>query len=509
MDYSYLLKVAAEKHPSRTALIYEGERWSYARLDSSIDALARGLAAAGLSGRTVASLLSNQPATVVLYLALARVGAVSVAISTKLLDEEVEYILTHSQSHALVIGPEHRDLVSRLRGAGSTLDRVISADITAGNSDALGGMMIDGPGDLGEYQPTEESPAVIMYTSGTTGSPKGVVRTHRAQLWNAVNSALGSPRTHDDVELFTLPIFGLGFIHFAMPTWIAGGCVVLANSFDADRTWTLLEEHEVTKVFLAPTMIDSMLRCDGQESVDTSRLQTVYCAYEFPDRLREAALARFGNKFIYMYGLTEAQLFAAEPGQFASNPSSSGKAMGVMRVKILDPAERPLEPGQVGQIALQGPAVMDGYFDDSAATATALSNGWLLTGDLGYLDEANDLHMTGRLKEIIKSGGATIDPIEVENALLTISGIREACVVGVPNDHWGEQAIAFVSLDGDGAPGLSSNTIIARCKERVASFKAPKQVRIIPELPKNPTGKVERGKLRELWTQHTDEEEQP
>src|SRR5882757_1306183 len=207
----------------------------------------------------------------------------------------------------------------------------------------------------------ERAPATIIYTSGTTGFPKGVVRSHCANAWNAVNSALGSPRSVGDVELFNLPIFGIGFLHFLVPALLGGATVVLDGAFDPARAWELLERRRATRTFLAPTMISAMLAQPGHDQRDLAALEIVYTAYAFPERLRKAALTRFGEVFVYMYGLTEAQLTCARREDFAADPTSVGRSMGVSEVAVLDPTGAPRPVGEVGEIAFAGPALMSRY----------------------------------------------------------------------------------------------------------------------------------------------------
>jgi acyl-CoA synthetase (AMP-forming)/AMP-acid ligase II len=311
-----------------------------------------------------------------------------------------------------------------------------------------------------------------------------------------MNSSLGVPKVSSDVELLNLPLFGIGFIQQSLPTLLAGGAVVLDRIFDPARAWDLLERHRATFTFLAPTMIAAMLGVEGHDARDVSALRTIGVAYEFAERLRTAALARFGDIFVNMYGLTEAQLTCTRLGEFAADPTSVGKPMGLARIAILDEAGESVERGAVGEICFDAPTIMSGYHAKVEETAESLREGWVHTGDLGYLDERGNLHFAGRRKEIIKTGGFSVDPVEIENVILELEWVLEAAVVGAPDEHWGEAVIAVVVCSG-GAE-VQSDEVIALCKSRLAGFKVPKRVISLAELPKNPTGKIERGRLREL-----------
>jgi acyl-CoA synthetase (AMP-forming)/AMP-acid ligase II len=466
VDWSYPLRAACERNPRRVALRHRGASITFAELDQRVAALVGGLAERGLAGRTVAWTLGNVPDAIALTMALARTGCVAVPVNGRLTAEEIAFVLEDSGASELV-GEDGELPVAALAGE----PRADWPDVP---DDAI---------------------ASLLYTSGTTGFPKGVVRTHRANAWNVVNSALGSPRAPGDVELFNLPAFGIGLLHFAVPALLGGATVVLDGAFDARRAWTLLAEESVTRTFLAPTMLSAMLDVPGYEEVELPALATIYTAYEFPQRLRERALARFGDRFINMYGLTEAQLTCTRPGEFTAKPGSVGGAMGALRVRVLDASGAAAPPGAAGEIALHGPATMSGYHGRPEESAAALRSGWVLTGDLGRIDEDGDLHYVGRAKEMIKTGGFSVDPREVERALLAHETVAEAAVVGAPDEHWGEAVVAFLVA----APGrdLDADAVVDACRGALAGYKLPKRTVVLDALPVNATGKVERGRLRE------------
>lgn len=482
MDWSFPLLAACERNPRRIALRYRGNELTFAELEHRIATLAGGLIASEAAGRTVAWMLPNVPEAIELSMALARIGAVGVPLNSRLELGEIDYILADSGAELVLADPALSDVAGQLSARPQALPapelvRERSGDLVQTSSVA------------------DEALATVMYTSGTTGFPKGVMRSHRANAWNVVNSALGSPRSPTDVELFNLPAFGIGLLHFAIPALLGGATVVLDHVFAAERVWQLLADGGATRTFLAPTMISSMLAVDDHERFELDGLEIIYTAYHFPDSLRERALRRFGDRFVYMYGLTEAQLTCARPGRFAAAPDCVGGAMGALRVRVLDPDGRELPVGEVGEIALQGPSAMDGYLNRPDDTAASLRDGWVLTGDLGRVDADGELHYTGRLKEIVKTGGFSVDPVEVERVLETIDGIQDAAVVGVSDEHWGEMLVGYVVCAGE----LDEASVIAACRARLAGFKVPKRVLAIDALPVNPTGKVQRGRLRELF----------
>lgn len=496
-DFSYPLRVAADRYGDRPAFVYQDRSWTYAEFNAATDRLAASFRSRGANGRRVAMLLQNQPTTVMAYLALARSGATAVPINPRLLRDEVAFIVEDSGASWLISDARFLELAHDLRGSRSTLDRIftVNAPVEADDCESLE-RLVQEETPVSGHQVDPESIALIIYTSGTSGFPKGVMRTHTSNNWACVNSHLGQPRFPDDVEVFVLPLFGIAFIFQVMPMILAGGTTILDDAFDPAHTWELLERHRATRVFLAPTMLDAMLAVEGHEQRDVSSLRIVNTAYEFPDRVRQRAAVRFGDLIAYMYGLTEAQLCVSTPAEFADDPTNAGHPMGMMRVRIVDESRNPVGAGEVGEIALHGPALMSGYHARAEETARAIVDGWLYTGDLGFLDEAGRVHVTGRKKEMIKTGGFSVDPVEVERAILSFPHVREAAVVGRPDEHWGEIVVAFISAAN--ADGVSEVELLNYVKSRIASFKCPKHVVVVPELPKNPMGKIERRRLRAL-----------
>jgi len=493
-DYSYLLHVAAAKYPDRTVLAYKDQRWTFRDFDIATDRLSAAFERLGLTGRNVVTLLENEPATVMTYLALARAGAINVPVNPRLLSEEVGFVLQDCGASAIIADDAFSATVAELLAKHDGVDRLVT--VNAPRCEPPGERLedlLEGPDHRPGTVVDPASVASIIYTSGTSGFPKGVERSHEANIWAAVNAALAQHRSPSDTEVFVLPLFGIAFMFQVMPMILSGGTTVLDGAFDAERIWELIESHRATRIFLAPTMLDSMLSVAGQEQRDVSSLRILNTAYEFPERVRKGALERFGAIVAYMYGLTEAQLCVSTPEEFAEDPSNAGHPMGVMRVGVFGADRNPVPVGTVGEIAFEGPSIMAGYHGLPEVTSEALIDGWLYTGDLGHIDACGRIHVVGRKKAMIKTGGLSVDPIEVENVIAEIAAIREAAVVGILDEHWGEQVVAFAVL-AEGAEG-SEAEILAYTKSRLAGYKCPKRVWFLPALPRNPTGKVERGRL--------------
>jgi acyl-CoA synthetase (AMP-forming)/AMP-acid ligase II len=500
-DYSYPLRVSADRYPDRVALAFRAETWTFADLDAAADRLARAFTRRGLGGQPVVLLLQNEPLTVIAYLALARAGAIAVPVNPRLRRNEIAFVVDDCGAAAIIADGAFADDATELLATCATAQSLLTVNDSVDGHERIEDLVAEPiPQDAPPTVVDPQSVALIVYTSGTSGVPKGVTRTHDANLWTSLNAMLGQLRQVDDVEVFVLPLFGIAFIFQVMPMILGGGTTVLDGTFDPARTWELLERHRATRVFLAPTMIDSMLSVEGHERRDLSALRIVNTAYEFPERVRLAATQRFGEILAYMYGLTEAQLCCSTPAQFAADPTDAGHPMGMMRIRVVDENREPVPAGVVGEIAMEGPSLMNGYHGRAQDTAETLAGGWLYTGDLGYLDDAGRVHVAGRKKAMIKTGGFSVDPVEVENAMLAFPGVREAAVVGIPDEHWGEQVVGFVAAEA-GAE-VDEADLLRFVKQRIATFKSPKRLWFVPELPKNASGKVERARLRTVATEN-------
>lgn len=500
MDFSYPLLTSCERNRDRTALLSGEQRISYRQLERDVAGLTTGLRALTFAGQRVASFLLSEPETIEFYMALARLGAVSVPINTRLTVDEKRYILEDARCTVLVVDNEFLDEAEQLLASVASITRVVSARPSAYED------LVALRASVPEEAPTassgdEDEPCTIMYTSGTTGFPKGVVRSHRANIWNAVNSALGSPSTVEDVVLFNLPIFGIGFLHFALPALLNGSTLVLDRAFHPERVWAMLEGHRVTLTFLAPTMLAAMLEVEDQSRRDVSSLTAIRTAYAFPERLRLRAMDRFGDLFIHMYGLTEAQLTSALGGEFARKPASVGRTMGVMRLRVADENGAAVKDGVAGEILFEGPSTMSEYLNLPEQTNATVVDGWVHTGDIGLIDEEGDLVYVGRSKEMVKTGGFSVDPVEVENAIMRLDTVAEASALGVPDEQWGEMVVAFVAPVANET--VTSEDVVEVCRRTIAGYKVPKKVFVVDELPKNATGKVERGVLRRWYSEQT------
>jgi len=489
------------------AFVFEGHATTYAEFDRHTNKAANGLAALGVrAGSRISYLGKNSEAYFELVFGAAKIGAVMTPINWRLAPPEIAYILSDSGAEALFVGPEFIDVVRGLP-----------------TGDLRGVIAMEGDGDGPGYEawrdaqsPSDpqvrvdwEDIALQLYTSGTTGRPKGAMLSNRALLeLRALHatSDLGWNRwTPDDVSLVAMPISHIGGTGWGIMGLYNGATGVVAREFDPAAVLDFIERDRISKIFMVPAAMQIVLRDPRAREVDYSRVKYVlYGASPIPLDLLKEAMEVFGCGFVQMYGMTETSgtivALPPEDHQVAGGPRmrSAGKALPGVELAILDEEGRRLPANQVGEIAIRSPANMSGYWNLPEATAkTVDAEGWLRSGDAGYLDEDGYLFIHDRVKDMIISGGENVYPAEVENAVYGHPDVAEVAVIGVPDPKWGEAVKAVVVRKPGREP--TPEEIIAWSRERIAGFKAPKSVDFIDALPRNASGKILRRELREPY----------
>ncbi len=495
-----LLDVAAADAPHRRFLAAPDAGRSFTRADvrDAVAALRAALRRAGVRpGERVGILLSNGPNLVASLLAVIAAGATAVPVNPRLAAGELAAALDSAGATHVLTDREHRSLAPttvepwRLTSALEPANPLTIARTHAPAAPARAG---------------GEVPALVLFTSGTTGTPKGVPLTERNLLANAAQVAFAHRLAPSDVALCVLPIFHInGLVVTTLAPLLSGGEVVMPRRFDPERFWSLVAAHRVTWFSAVPTILSLLL---SRPAPPASAAGTLRFARSASAPLPVAVLAefeaRFGVPVIESLGMSEAA------GQVTSNPlpparrkpGSVGRAYG-NEVRVVDDSARPLPPGSVGEVAVRGENVFGGYLGGVAPEA--LRDGWLLTGDLGYLDADGYLFLTGRRRELINRAGEKIAPREVEEVLHRRPEIETACVVGVPDPLYGEEVVAFVEL----RPGrdFDAQAIAAFCREHLARFKTPKRIFHLHDWPRGPNGKVQRRRLLDLYRRFTSSNE--
>ncbi len=473
--------------------VHEGDRsWTYAQLGDRCDRLAHALRGElGVRpGQVVAWLCGNTHELLEAYYGVLLAGAVLFPLNVRLAPAEMRAILDDSGAavllrHPAQVDPEH---AVRTVTLGSEYEDLLAREPGTPPEPAL----VD-----------EHGPAELFYTSGSTGMPKGALLSHRGLYLHAVHSALTMGLTGEDVVLHTIPLFhvnGWGTPHYVTAL---GGVHVMLPHFDAGEVLRLVEAQRVTRLFLVPAMARLVLDHPSLGARDLSSVTQISVggAPSSPELLAELEAA-FGCRCICGYGMTESgptlTRSLPKPGTTGSLEQRATTGLPILGVDVrvlgLDDAEVPWDGVTVGEVCARSNHVMIGYLGQPAATAEVLRDGWLRTGDLAVVDAEGYLRIVDRAKDVIVSGGENVSSVEIEHALTAHPEVREAAVVGVPDDRWGEVPRAYVSL----MPGASVDeaALIAWVRDRLAHYKAPKSVVILDELPKGGTGKVQKQQLR-------------
>jgi acyl-CoA synthetase (AMP-forming)/AMP-acid ligase II len=501
MHIGQLLTRAAKHHPSNTAW-FEGERKiPYAEADRRITRLASALRELGMqTGDRVGMLLNNSPQALQVMMATMRAGLVIVPLNVRLHPDEQIQVLLDAGCSTLIYDPRIAPPIDVLRSKLPALKTTITVGDPKSGDRGYDDFLSNGSDTL-DIEPTPDDLAWLFYTSGTTGSSKGVMLTHRSLLTMvSVNLVdLNTPQP-TDVLLHALPISFAGGL-FMLHHVARGVTHVFLPRFDPIGFFAAVQQRRVTTTALVPTMISMLARHPERGAYDLSSLQTLFYggAPMHAERLREA-LDAFGPILLQSYGLGEAPLTVTvlpKHEHLGPRAQSAGRAVTMVSLRIQDDDWNPLPAGATGEIAVRSDLLMRGYWNRPDATAEVMKDGWFRTGDIGYVDDEGFLFISDRKKDLIKSGGASISPREVEEIITLHPSVQEVAVIGVPDELWGEAIKALVVLR-EGAR-TTEEELIGFCKDRLASFKKPKSVEFVPELPRGPTNKILRRMLRERY----------
>lgn len=473
-----------------------GRRYSYGDLDAEADRWAALLAARGVgAGDRVAVLSTNRPELATLLFACWRRGAALVPLNWRLAVPELAAVLADARP-ALVVAESRFDAV-RAAWSGApwlVLDDALLRELRAAADDA--------PGEVpaGEAAvPSLEDAAMILYTSGSTGSPKGAILSHRQLLFNAIATTTAWGLGPDDIGPITTPFFHTGGWNvFALPLWSRGGAVVLFEQFDAATFLDVLVEERCTIAFGVPTQLVMLMDAPGFGRPLPHLRWFISggapCPASVAARVRDA-----GYRLREGFGMTEfgPNCFAITDATALAKPGAVGHPVPFAEMRLVDGEGRDVSSGTVGELWLRGPQLFSGYLDDPVRTAEAMTpDGWLRTGDLAECDDDGVYRIRGRRKHMFISGGENVYPGEVEAALCECEGVAEAAVVGVPHERWGEVGHAFV-LARAGAV-LDAGSLTAALRARIAAYKVPKRIAIVDELPRTGASKVDRPALERL-----------
>ncbi len=515
MNLSMLLTKIARILPDKPAFIHGARQLTYAQFNARVNRLANAFQRLGLKpGENVAILQYNYPETYESLFACFKSGLGAVPINFRLHPKEMAFIIDHSESRAVVLSPEFNDAIIEVRDRIPNVRHLITLDDAAGELIDYESLLDETADAFTDVEVSPDDLAWLFYTSGTTGMPKGAMLTHRNLLAMTMNfyADIAPGFTSSDVILHAAPLsHGSGL--YGLPNIGKGATSVIldSKSFDPELVFQTIEKYRVTNMFTAPTMIKMLIDHPAVDRYDLSSLRSLnYGGAPMLVEDLKKAIEKLGPCLVQLFGQGESPMTISYLPHWAHKTDgspeeikrlgSAGFARTDVAVKIFDKEDNELPPGRIGEIVTCSDLVMKGYWKNPDTTADTIKNGWLHTGDVGYLDENGYLFIMDRSKDMIISGGENIYPREIEEVLVRHPAVGEVSVIGVPDSKWGEAIKAVVSLNTDKT--ATEQELIDFCKDNIASYKKPKSVDFVDELPKSNYGKILKRDLRAQYWQN-------
>ena len=494
------LRRNAWKFPVKIAAKDRYREISYADLNTRVNRLANGLLSIGVKrGDAVALSVGNRIEHLEIVFATAKIGALAIPLDVKWKALELASVVAALEPGFVMLQEDcvaEFDRAKELKDLSSLKAVSLSSDLTY--SGLLHGQSADEP----SVHVDENDPFAVLLTSGTTGFPKGCLATQRTFVFHCINNAIEKGLGAHDKAILSSPIyfnagrsFTLGIIYF-------GGTMILHERFDAEEVLKTIEQEKVTYVGAVPVMCERMLHVLESKKYDTSTLRCLaITGGKVHPAVLEALKQNLTPNIYRTYASTDSgQMAISKPFDMDAKPNAAGRPVWCADLRIVDDSGNPVKLGEVGEIICQSPLATHGYYKNPDATHAAFRDGWFYTGDLGYFDEEGYLFVAGRKKDMVKSGGISVYPLEIESVLYSHPEVLEAAVIGVPDAEWGEAVKAVIVLKAGSS--VRGENLIQFCKERLSSYKVPKSVDIVSSLPHTEVGKVNKGKVRELILGH-------
>ena len=478
--------------PHQPAILFESHALTYEQLEELAIAAAARLEVAGVTaGDRVAIMLPNVPAFAVWYYGALRLGAIAVSLSTRLAESEISFVINDCTAKVLIISAES-DRSSRLP---EQLQQIFSVDDLGRFCDGQT-LEIDLDSKPSIYDAAPDEAALILYTSGTTGFPKGATLSHNNVSTNVCSFNHLCEMSQQDVILLTVPLFHCFGQNALLNSGLnAGVTLVLQRKFDPQESKRLIIEHTVTQLYGVPAMFQMLNDCCSADDLSSVN----YCftaASTMPVQIADRWQKTYSMPLYEGYGLTETSPFASYNHRLEFVPGSIGAPIDNVQMKIVDTeTKQDCECGELGEIAISGPNVMLGYWNRPEETAAAIVDRWFYSGDIGRVDASGYFYIVDRVKDMISIGGLKVYPAEVERVLLDVEGVKQAAVVGFSNGVLGEEVAAFLVKDDTAEDSIKAE-VKTYCRQHLANYKTPKHIFWIDELPRNPSGKVLKTELR-------------
>ncbi len=496
--------------PNREAVVFENVRLTYQELNDRVNRLANALTALGhKKGQRLAVLAENTHKYLEAYFAAAKLGMNVTPLNFRLSDAEIEHIVSNSEAVCLLVGDGYEDRVFGLKNLLPGIKDWIALDNPTEGYHSYEKMLGKASALEPDIDIDEDEMAILMYTGGTTGLPKGVMISHRNIMTALIAMTMGFGFNKNDSTCQILPLFHIAFWP-AMIMLMVGGKAVIQRKPDLNGILKLIQDEKCTHVNAVPTIYIWILQLADVDAFDLSSLRAIsYAGSPFPPEMLKQCIEKFGNFFFQGYGMTEALggtgLDAEDhvlEGETSRLLTSAGKAALCAEVRVVDTDGRPVEAGQIGEVAIKGKHVMMGYWKNPELTAGAIIDGWYHTGDMGYMDETGYLFLVDRKADMIVTGGENVYPKETEDALYEHPAVAMATVVSAPDKKWGERVQAAVVLKPDQT--VNEEELIEHCRKRLAGYKCPKSVEFWEELPTSPLGKVLRKDVKKKFWENSE-----
>ncbi len=505
-----VVRFQAQEQPDAAVFTFEDDAMTYARLDRESNRAAQALASKGVGkGDRISYMGKNSHLYFEILVGAAKLGAVMVPVNWRLAPPEVAYILNDCGSKLLFIGPGFDDLMRKIKPELQHVELILGSEKAEGDFDGYPAWRDGFDAIDPDIACAEDDDALQLYTSGTTGHPKGAIMTN-----GSIFSSRGAGITDEDlmdwqkpvpgeITLLAMPCFHISGTGTGLAVMFSGGGAIILPEYDPTQALELIERYNISKIFMVPAAIQIMLNHPRAGEVDFSQLKYItYGASPIPLELMKQAMDVLGCGFVQMYGMTETSgtITTLNPEDHDVNGNEKMRSVGTplpgVEIKIIDPDSGETLPSRtVGEIATRSAKNMKGYWNRPEATEETIdAEGWLRTGDAGYLDDEGYLYIHDRLKDMIISGGENIYPAEVENAIYANAKVADVAVIGVPDQKWGEAVKACVVVKE--GQQLSAADVIADARDKIAGYKCPKSVDFIDALPRNPSGKILRKDLR-------------